>query len=90
MRYLKIIVVGLLLAAPVLAIADAEGVPDEAVWYFHIDLEQMRDDGPGRGVYDWLQSEAFADVKEDAGVDLDKELDSMTAFSMPGAGPVIL
>ena len=90
MRYLKIIVVGLLLAVPVIATADAEGVPDEAVWYFHVDLEQMRDDGPGRGVYDWLRNEAFLDVKEDSGVDLDKELDSMTAFSMPGTGPVIL
>ena len=90
MRYLKILAVGLLLAVPVLATADAEGLPDEAVWYFHIDLEQMRDDGPGRGVYDWLQNEALSEVKEESGVDLDKELDSMTAFSMPGAGPVIL
>lgn len=90
MRYLKILLVGLLLVAPVLATADAEGVPDSAVWYFHIDLEQMRSDGPGQSVYAWLQDEAFSEVKASAGVDIDKELDSLTAFSLEGEGPVIL
>lgn len=90
MRYLKILLVGLLLAAPVLATADAEGVPDSAVWYFHIDLEQMRSDGPGQSVYAWFQDEAFSEIKAEAGVDIDKELDSLTAFSVEGEGPVIL
>jgi len=90
MRYLKILVVGLLLTAPVLATADAENLPDSAVWYFHVDLEQMRKGGPGQGLYAWLQEEAFADIKEEAGVDVDKELDSLTAYSVDGAGPVIL
>ena len=90
MRYLKILVIGLLLVIPVMATADAEGVPDSAVWYFHIDLEQMRADGPGQGVYAWLQDEALSEIKAEAGVDVDKELDSLTAFSIEGEGPVIL
>jgi len=90
MRYLKILIIGLLLVAPGLAAAKATDVPGSAVWYFHVDLAEMRDDGPGRSVYGWLQDEVFSDVREDAGVDLDKELDSLTAFSLEGQGPVIL
>lgn len=90
MRYLKILIIGLLLAAPGLAAADSDDIPGSAVWYFHIDLAQMRAEGPGKSVYSWLQDEAFTDVKEDAGVDLDKELDSLTAFSLDGEGPVVL
>lgn len=90
MRYLKILIVGLLLVTPALAVADADGVPDSAVWYFHLDLDQMRAAGPGRSVYDWLQNEALSEVKEESGVDLDKELDSLTAFSSADSGPVIL
>jgi hypothetical protein len=71
MRYLKILIVGL-------------------VWYFHLDLEQMREKGPGQGVYDWLKIEALSEIKEEAGVDLDKELDRLTAFSQEGQGPVLL
>ena len=90
MRYLKILIIGLLLVAPGIAAAKAADVPGSAVWYFHIDLAQMRDDGPGQSVYDWLQDEAFAEVKDESGVDLDKELDSLTAFSLEGEGPVVL
>jgi len=90
MRYLKILIIGLLLVAPGLAAAKTADVPGSAVWYFHIDLAQMRDDGPGQNVYLWLEDEAFADVKDEAGIDLNKELDSLTAFSLDGEGPVIL
>ena len=90
MRYLKILIIGLLLVAPGLAAAKSADIPGSAVWYFHIDLAQMRDEGPGQTVYSWLQDEAFSEVKEDSGVDLDKELDSLTAFSLDGEGPVVL
>jgi hypothetical protein len=90
MRYLKVLLIALLLVAPGIAAAKAADVPGSAVWYFHIDLAQMRDDGPGRSVYAWLQDEAFADVMDESGVDLDKELDSLTAFALEGEGPVIL
>jgi hypothetical protein len=89
MRYLKILIVGLLLAVPTVAAASGD-IPESAVWYFHLDLEQMREKGPGRGVYDWLKIEALSEIKEEAGVDLDKELDRLTAFSQEGQGPVLL
>ena len=89
MRYFRILIVGLLLAVPTVAAANGD-IPESAVWYFHLDLEQMREKGPGRGVYDWLQMEALSDIKEEAGVDLDKELDRLTAFSVEGQGPVLL
>ena len=90
MRYLKILIVGLLLAVPAVAAAASDDIPESAVWYFHLDLEQMREEGPGRGVYDWLQIEALSEIKEEAGVDLDKELDRLTAFSLDGQGPILL
>ena len=90
MRYLKILIVGLLLVAPGLAAAKAADIPGSAVWYFHVDLAQMRDDGPGKKIYGWLQDEAFSEVKAESGVDLEKELDSLTAFSLDGEGPVVL
>ena len=89
MRYLKILIVGLLLAVPTVAAASGD-IPESAVWYFHLDLEQMREKGPGQGVYDWLKIEALSEMKEEAGVDLDKELDRLTAFSQEGQGPVLL
>ena len=90
MRYLKILFFGLLLAAPVAAPADADDIPGSAVWYFHVDLKQMRSGGPGQGVYGWLQGEAFQEVKDESGIDIDKELDRLTAFSMQDEGPVFV
>jgi len=90
MRYLKIFVVGLLLAIPALATAAASNIPGTATWYFHIDLAEMRSADAGKGVYNWLSGEVFDDVKEETGVDLEGELDRLTAFSMEGQGPVFL
>jgi hypothetical protein len=90
MRYLKILIVGLLLAVPAVAAADARDIPGSAIWYFHVDLDQMRADGPGQGIYKWLQDEAFSEVRDETGLDVDKELDRLTAFSLKEQGPVIL
>lgn len=90
MRYLKILMVGLLLAVPALATADAGDIPGGASWYLHIDLEKMRSEAAGKAIYDWLRDEVFTDVKEESGVDFDKELDSLTAYSTEGQGPVFL
>ena len=90
MRYSKILIVGLLLATPGLATANADDIPGAATWYLHIDLEKMRSDEAGKAVYDWLREEAFDEVKEESGVDFEKELDSLTAYSTEGQGPVFL
>lgn len=90
MRYLKILAVGLLLAIPALAAAAAKDIPGSATWYFHVDLAEMRSAEAGKGVYDWMSGEIFAEIKEEMGVDIERELDRLTAFSMEGQGPVFL
>jgi len=90
MRNLKILIVGLLLAIPGLAVAELGDIPGDTTWYFHVDFDQMRSADAGKGVYGWMVEEIFDDVKEDAGVDLANELDSLTAFSAEGQGPIIL
>lgn len=81
---------GLLLVAPALAIADARDVPGTATWYFHVDLERMRKTESGQSVHRWMVDEIFDDLKDDAGIDVEKELDRLTAFSLEGQGPVFL
>jgi hypothetical protein len=90
MRNLKILIIGLLLAIPGLARAELGDIPGGTTWYFHVDFEQMRSADAGKGVYGWMVDEIFDDVNEDTGVDLANELDSVTAFSATGQGPVIL
>lgn len=90
MRTLKFLIIGLLLAIPGLATADASDVPGTATWYLHIDLKQMRSESAGKVLYDWVEGEVFDDVREDAGIDLGKELDSVTGYSLEGQGPVFL
>jgi hypothetical protein len=90
MRNLKILIVGLLLAIPGLAVAELGDIPGGTTWYLHVDFDQMRSADSSKGIYAWMVDEIFDDVKEDAGVDLANELDSLTAFSAEGQGPIIL
>jgi hypothetical protein len=90
MRILKILIVGLSLATPGLATADLGAIPGDTTWYLHVDFDQMKSESAGKGVYGWMVDEIFDDVNEDAGVDLENELDSMTGFSVEGQGPIFL
>jgi len=90
MRKLKLLIVGLLLAAPGLAMADLGDIPGDTTWYLHVDFEQMRSESAGKGVYGWMVDEIFNDLNEEAGVDLENELDSLTGFSVEGQGPIFL
>ena len=89
MRKVKLILLSVLLSLPTLGVA-AEDIPGTATWYLHVDLQRMKSEQAGMGVYDWLSTEVFDEVKEDAGIDLEKELQRITAFSLPGQGPVIV
>ncbi len=91
MRFSKQLIVVLLLALPGLAVGEltASGLPATSTWYFHADFDEMRDSAAGKPLYDWLQREVFADVREDAGIDLDKEADKITAFSAVDSGAVV-
>jgi len=90
MRILKLLIVGLLLAIPGLAAADASDVPDTSTWYFHVDLKEMRSDEVGKAIYGWMDDEIFSEISEEAGVNLGEELDKVTAYSLEGQGPVFL
>ena len=82
----------LLLALPCLTFGElaASGLPATSTWYFHADFDEMRGSAAGKPLYAWLQREVFADVREDAGIDLDKEADKITAFSAAESGAVVL
>lgn len=90
MRILNVLIVVLLLASPGTATAATNDIPGTATWYFHVDLAEMRSADAGKSVYNWLSGEIFDDVKEETGVDLEGELDRLTAFSMEGQGPIFL
>jgi hypothetical protein len=79
-----------LLAASGLATADLGDIPGGTTWYLHVDFDQMRSESAGKGVYDWIVDEIFNDVRDDAGVDLENELDSLTGLSIEGQGPIFL
>ena len=91
MRFCKRLTVILLLALPGLSLGEvsASGLPATSTWYFHADFDEMRGSDAGKPLYAWLQREVFTDVREDAGIDLDKEADRITAFSGEGSGAVV-
>jgi hypothetical protein len=78
------------LTVPGLAVADARDVPGSATWYLHVDLARMRTTEAGKGVHRWMATEIFDEIKEETGIDIDKELDRLTAYSLEGQGPVFL
>ena len=65
-------------------------LPAGANWYLHVDFVEMREAEGGRHIYAWLQDEAFAEVREEAGVDLDKEADRITAYASGAEKLVVL
>ncbi|MDH3338074.1 MAG: hypothetical protein OEM76_09660, partial [Gammaproteobacteria bacterium] len=79
-------------AAPsaLLAGVGAGDLPETSKWYFHADFTEMRSSEAGKHLYDWLQKEVFDDIREDVGVDLDKEADFLTAFATEAEGLVVM
>lgn len=91
MRFSKLLTV-VVLALPGLALGElsASGLPATSTWYFHADFDEMRGSAAGKPLYAWLQREVFAEVRDDAGIDLDKEADTITAFSAEESGAVVV
>jgi hypothetical protein len=79
-----------LLSVPLVAHASADNVPGNANWYFYVDLEQMRSGGPGTAVYNWLRDEVMEDIEQDAGIDVEKEVDRITSYSSADDGAVLI
>lgn len=90
MRHLKLLAVILLLGLPTLAYADVNGIPGTATWYFHADFDAMRKGKASKGLYDWLDGEVFEEIRNEIGIDFDKEARRFTAFSAADEGPVMV
>lgn len=79
-----------MLSVPTVAGADASSVPGGANWYFYVDLEQMRSGGPGAPMYDWLRDEVLEEIRDDSGIDIEKEIDRITSYSTIDDGAVLI
>lgn len=88
----RLALTALIAALPLAAHADITvgDLPDDAVWYLHANLEAMRASDAGSTVYRWFEDEVVVEVKEQIGIDLTTEVDSMTAFANDGNGIVIV
>lgn len=75
-------------------LAHAEIAPDDlpgnAEWYLHADLAALRETDSGRGLYRWLETEVFAEIERETGIDPGSEIDTITAFAGNGLGAVLL
>jgi len=89
MRVLKVLCLAVLLVAPVAAVA-ANDVPESADWYLYVDLQRMKSEEAGKPLYDWFNDEVIIEVKDEAGIDIEREVRNLTAFSVTGQGPVIV
>ncbi len=72
------------------AAVSADDLPGDTIWYMHADLHQLRATESGKGISAWLDAEVVAEIHEEIGVDLNAELDSITAYSDATNGTVIL
>ena len=92
MRHFRSLLLAFLFLAPVAALSalSVDDLPGTSKWYFHADFKQMRSSDAGQHLYAWLQDEVFDDIREEAGVDLDKEADYLTAFATEDEGLIIV
>lgn len=65
-------------------------LPGSTIWYVHANLDQMRNAESGKLLYEWIDGEVFMEIHDEVGIDIDKEVDSITAFSSAGGNTVIL
>lgn len=87
---LGVLLLSVFLPGVVMAGVSNDDLPAASTWYFHADLKEMRNSSTGAGLYSWLENEVFADVLEESGIDLGKEVDQITAFSAEGTGAVMV
>jgi hypothetical protein len=65
-------------------------LPGDTVWYVHLDLDAMRTSEPGGKIYAWFEEEVAEDVSDEIGIDLNTEVDSITAYSATADGTVVV
>lgn len=77
-------------ALPVSAQVAAGDLPDDTIWYLHADLEAMRTGDAGGAVYAWFEEEVAGGIREDVGIDVSTEVDSITAFADGDNGTIVI
>lgn len=92
---MKITGIGLLALVSLFPLAAAAQVtsgdlPADTVWYVHADLGAMRSGEAGGSVYAWFEDEVAADIREDIGIDISAEVDSVTAFADGNNGTIVI
>jgi hypothetical protein len=90
MKLTHVLLIATLLVASGYAGAGVATVPGASNWYFHADFNEMRSSDAGRHLYAWLEREVFEDVREDSGIDLGEEADTLTAFAGDDDGAVVV
>ncbi|MDH4108164.1 MAG: hypothetical protein OEW35_07590 [Gammaproteobacteria bacterium] len=89
-KILSFALCSLMLAGAASAAVSDQDLPDGTVWYLHADLVAMRSTDSGRDLYRWLEGEVIVEIRDEIGIDLNKEADRITAFSTETLGTVII
>ena len=93
MRFPKILAVAVVAMAaflPLSGLAAGTSFPGDSNWYFHADFDAMRKGKASQGLYAWLNEEVFMELRDEVGIDFDKEARGLTAYSAGDDGPVIV
>ena len=86
--FLFLLLLGLPLHAS--AAVSTGDLPGDTIWYLHIDLDAMRNTESGSKIYGWFEDEIVEEVSEEIGIDLNTEVNSMTAYSASANGTVVV
>ena len=92
MNKLRLGLFALVSLLPLVATAQVKSsdLPDDTVWYVHADLDAMRSGEAGGSVYAWFEDEVAAGIREDVGIDISAEIDSVTAFADGNNGTIVI
>lgn len=92
MNNLRRLLLATALLLPTSAMADlsVSDLPEDTVWYLHVDFEKLRETESGKVLNRWIQWEVYDEINEELGIDLNEEVDRFTAFSDVDSGTVLL
>ncbi len=92
MNKLRLTLLAMVITLPFAAAAavSTNDLPGSTIWYLHADLQAMRDTESGSSVYAWFEDEVIEEVSEELGIDLNEELEAITAFNDAEFGTVVV
>jgi len=92
MRISRVVIFAMIAALPLSGNADVSGsdFPDNTDWYVHVDLKAMRESESGKTLYALLSGEVVAKAYEEVGIDINKEVDSITAYADAGVSAALI